>query len=177
MSLGSALKQLHRLFNEGTIAALSDERLLERFLADRDDVAFTVLVERHGPMVLATCRAVLKDDHDAEDAFQATFLILARKARSVRRQTAVGGWLHRVAYRVAMEASVSNRLRQNREQRAAAMRSEVQDPAGDDLRAALHTEIERLPERYRRPVILCDLEGLSYAQAALQLGLTEPALR
>jgi RNA polymerase sigma factor (sigma-70 family) len=178
MHLGTVLQQIARLFNEGNVAALGDERLLERFVAKRDEVAFAVLVERHGPMVFATCRAVLKDDHDAEDAFQATFLILARKAGSVRGQSALGGWLHRVAYRVALEADAAHTLRRRRERTAAERTTEViHDPPYDDLRAALHAEIERLPERYRRAIVLCDLEGLTHGQAALQLNWSEGSVR
>ncbi len=127
-------------------------------------------------MVLATCRAVLKDEHDAEDAFQATFLVLARKARSVRGSDALGGWLHRVAYRASVQASIEARRRRRKEAEAAMAR---RDPSRPDieLAARLLEEIDRLPESLRLPVVLCDLEGLTYEEAAGQLGWTLPKIR
>ena len=103
--LGGTLRYLRDLFHDGTAVGLGDGQLLARYTQSRDEAAFEALVARHGPMVLATCRAVLKSEHDVEDAFQATFLVLARKARSVRAGDALGGWLHRVAYRAAVQAS------------------------------------------------------------------------
>jgi RNA polymerase sigma factor (sigma-70 family) len=178
MYLGTALRHIHRLFNEGLVTSLSDERLLERFVETRDEAAFAVLVERHGPMVLATCRALLKNDHDAEDAFQATFLVLARKASSVRGSSGLGGWLHRVAYRVALRAGATERRRRQRE-----ILPEEDIPVAttdsplDELRPALHEEIERLPESYRIPVVLCFLEGLTREHVAVQLNLSEAGIR
>ncbi len=102
------LRQIDRLFGAGTVTGLSDAQLLERFAATRDEAAFAALVQRHGPMVLATCRAILNDEHAAEDAFQATFLTLARKARSLWAQrTTLGGWLYRVAHRNAIAAGTA----------------------------------------------------------------------
>jgi DNA-directed RNA polymerase specialized sigma24 family protein len=95
MQLGAALRHIHHLFAEGSLADLSDAQLLGRFLDGRDEAAFAALVERHGPLVLATCRAVVRDRDDAEDAFQATFLLLARKGLSLRDRAALGGWLFR----------------------------------------------------------------------------------
>src|SRR3954453_7293444 len=95
-TLGSALRQITRLFSGGTAAGLSDAQLLDRFVAHRDADAFEALVARHGPMVLSVCRGVLRDPNDAEDAFQATFLILVKKAGTVRGRAALGGWLHLV---------------------------------------------------------------------------------
>ena len=103
--LGAALRQIRRLFGEGTVAGLADAQLLERFVARRDEQAFVALLAAHGPMVMAVCRRVLSDSNDVEDAFQATFLVLVRRARSVRAEESLGGWLHRVAHRVAVEAS------------------------------------------------------------------------
>src|SRR3954447_14949916 len=100
----AVLQQIDRLFGVGTVAGLSDAQLLARFLDRRDEAAFVALVARHGPMVLAVCRGVLRDPHDAEDAFQATFLILVRKARSLWVGASLDGWLHRVAHRVALQA-------------------------------------------------------------------------
>ena len=103
-SVGAVARQMGRLFEEGTLAGLSEGELLERFLLRRDESAFEVLVDRHGSLVMGVCRRVLGDAHEAEDAFQATFLLLVRKAGSIRHQKLLGGWLHRVAYRVATRA-------------------------------------------------------------------------
>jgi RNA polymerase sigma factor (sigma-70 family) len=178
-ALGTALRDLGDLFRDGTAVGLTDGQLLERYAASRDGQAFEALVARHGPMVVATCRAVLRHEHDVEDAFQATFLVLARRAGSVRAGAALGGWLHRVAYRVAVQASVAARRRRLRESEVLAMTSpEMTRPGLDwELRSILHEEIERLPKQYRLPVVLCELEGLTYEQAARRLGWTVPALR
>jgi DNA-directed RNA polymerase specialized sigma24 family protein len=114
LAMSGTLRHLRDLFHDGTAVGLGDGQLLARYAADRDEAAFAALVARHGPMVLATCRAVLRHEPDVEDAFQATFLVLARKARTVRAGEALGGWLHRVAYRVALEASVRARRRRRR---------------------------------------------------------------
>ena len=105
-TLGGTLRHLRDLFHDGTAIGLGDGQLLARYAPSNDEAAFEALVARHGPMVLATCRAVLRHEHDVEDAFQATFLVLARKARSVRAGDALGGWLHRVAYRAAVQANI-----------------------------------------------------------------------
>jgi RNA polymerase sigma factor (sigma-70 family) len=180
-ALGAALHDLSDLYRSGTAVGLSDGQLLARYAATRDGPAFAALVARHGPMVLATCRAVLHREHDAEDAFQATFLVLARKAGSVRAGAALGGWLHRVAYRVAVEANAAAQQRHRRESGTLAMAMTI-PTLGDsglepDVRATVHEEIKRLPERHRLPVVLCDLEGLTYEQAAARLRWTVPALR
>src|SRR5262249_36223266 len=145
----------------------------------RDEAAFSALVARHGPMVLATCRAILKHEHDVEDAFQATFLVLARKARSVRGGDALGGWLHRVAYRASIRARGAARRRRHREAEAAAMTPLHSAPTdrATDVAAIVHEEVDRLPEKHRLPVVLCDLEGLTYEQAAGRLRWTVPTLR
>src|SRR4051812_28197189 len=104
---GVALGQLNRLFAEGVVAGLTDAQLLERFLARGDAGAFEALVGRHGPMVLGVCRAILRDKHDAEDAFQATFLVLVKNGGAIRGRDALAGWLHRVAHRVASRANVA----------------------------------------------------------------------
>ena len=174
-----AMKGMHRLFEGGTLAGRSDAQLIEAFLARRDESAFAGLVARHGPMVLATCRAVLRDASAADDAFQATFLVLARKAASVRGRDALGGWLHRVAYRTAVQATRDAARRRVEERKAAEMRAtaSVRDEIGDDLRASIHAEVERLPESLRLPVVLCDLGGLTREQAADELRWTEWMVR
>ena len=106
-AMGVAVRELRDLFRNGSSVGLTDGQLLARYAASNDGPAFAALVARHGPMVLSACRAVLRHEHDVEDAFQATFLVLARKARSVRAGDALGGWLHRVAYRVAVQASIA----------------------------------------------------------------------
>jgi RNA polymerase sigma factor (sigma-70 family) len=178
-TLTTALRQLHTLFNDGAAREQTDAQLLDRFVSRGDATAFEVLLARHGPMVLAVSRGVLKDPHEAEDALQATFLVMVRKARSIRGQAALGCWLHRVAYRVAVHANVESARRRREERSAAARRPESvtgREP-GDSLRAALHEEVARLPERLRRPVVLCYFEGMSHAQAAFELRWGEATVR
>lgn len=167
---------IQHLFDGGTFTGLSDARLLERFVTRRDEAAFAALVVRHGAMVLNTCRAVLKDPNAADDAFQATFVLLFRKAGSIHGRDALGGWLHRVAYRVALQAESDASRRRDVEKAAGALRG-AESPPLDDLGAILHEEIERLPERFRIPVVLCDLEGMTRDQAAQRLRWTEGSLR
>ena len=171
-TLGAALRQINRLFADGVVAGLSDAQLLERFLAHGDAGAFEALVGRHGPMVLSVCRAILRDPNDAEDAFQATFLVLVKKAGTIRGRDALAGWLHRVAHRVAIQANVAAARRRRLERQAGqmAVATSTNGPAAsDELLPALHEEIARLPEKYRLAVVLCDLEGMTQAQAAGQL--------
>jgi RNA polymerase sigma factor (sigma-70 family) len=173
-SAAPILHHLRRWAIPRALDSADDAELLERFLHNRDDAAFTMLVARHGPMVLATCRRVLHDAHAAEDCFQATFLVLARKAATVRQRHSLAAWLHGVALRVARKA------------RAAAFRREpdagesLVDPHPDplasltarELLTALDEEVQRLPEIYRLPVILCCLEGRTRVEAAKVLGWT-----
>jgi RNA polymerase sigma factor (sigma-70 family) len=170
---GVVLREIHGLLGEDTHGGASDKLFLDRYLARRDQAAFTALVERHGPMVLATCRGVLKDPYAADDAFQNTFLTLVRKAASIKEPGALGGWLHRVAVRTATRAAIrANRDRvQERQagQRADAIKAEHEVLPGD-LRQVLHDEIDRLPKQFRTPIVLCDLEGRTYEEAARQLG-------
>ena len=179
LASGATLRHLRDLFSSGTAVGLTDGQLLARYAASHDGPAFAALVARHGPMVLATCRAVLRHEHDVEDAFQATFLVLAKKARSVRTGDALGGWLHRVAYRVAVQANIAVRQRRRREVEVSPMEIAGRTRPGLDLdlHSIVHEEIDRLPDRHRLPVVLCDLEGLSYDQAAARLDWTVPALR
>src|SRR5213595_3452271 len=133
---------------------LTDGQLLGRFLDGGEEAAFEWLVRRHGPMVLGVCRRVLRHPQDAEDAFQATFLVLARKAASVRPPGAVGGWLHGVAYHTALKAKAMNHRRRVREREAAARaRPEAPASAWDDLREVLDRELWALPEQYRLPLV------------------------
>ena len=166
---GAGLRHIGGIFGPGTASGLRDGELLERFAADRDEPAFAALVARHGPMVLSTCRGVLRSPQDAEDAFQATFLILARKAGSIRGAESLGGWLHRTARRVAVQASVDLSKRRRRERAPGAGRPRGPGP-WDDLIPLLHEEIGRLPEKYRVPIVLCDLGEMTRDEAAGQLG-------
>jgi RNA polymerase sigma factor (sigma-70 family) len=150
----------------------SDRLLLQRFAARHDEAAFAALVERHGPMVLAVCRRVLRDAHEAEDACQATFLVLARKAGSVRQPELLGNWLYGVANRVARRAQRRAAASYARAMRGATMQateSTPDDVVWEDLRRVLDGELDRLPKKYRSAVVLCYLEGLSAEEAARQL--------
>jgi RNA polymerase sigma factor (sigma-70 family) len=178
--LGAALRQIHGLFEAGTVAGLSDSQLLERYLAGRDESAFAALVMRHGPMVLGVCHGILRGSPEVEDAFQATFLVLIRKAETIRGRDAVGGWLHRVAHRVAAEAGRGRSRRDRRERGTGELPEPIaagEDRSGDDWRAPLHEELARLPERLRQPIVLCYLEGKTQAQAAVELRWSEATLR
>jgi RNA polymerase sigma factor (sigma-70 family) len=156
------------------VGELSDAQLLDRFTTGDGpsaDIAFAALVARHGPMVLRTCRAVLHDGNDVEDAFQATFLVLIRRYGTLRVDESLAPWLHRVASRVAMRSQIDSTRRRRHEQQAAASRGEsCESGEPQDRGPILHAEIDRLPARYRGPVVLCDLEGLTHEQAARQLG-------
>ncbi len=171
---GTALGEIQRLFEEGTLTGLTDAQLLDRFLTGRDESAFAFLVARHGPMVLAVCRGVLRNADDAQDAFQATFLVLFRKAGGLRAAGSLGSWLYRVAYRIALRANAVASRRKERSIEEHVMSAEAASPGEADvdreLLPIIHAEIDRLPDRYRAPIALCYLEGLSYEQAAHQLG-------
>jgi RNA polymerase sigma factor (sigma-70 family) len=156
---------------------LTDGQLLDRFLSSRDEAAFATLVRRHAPLVLGVCRRVLGNFHDAEDAFQATFLVLAQKARSVLRRGAVGGWLYTVAYRAALEAKAVGRRRGEREKQVMDMpEPAVAPPELQDWRPLLDRELNRLPAKYRDPIVLCDLGCCTRKEAARRLGLAEGTL-
>ena len=149
------LRQVHRLFNFGAVGTMSDAQLLDRFVSRRDEAAeaaFEELVIRHGPMVLRVCRSVLHDAHDAEDAFQAVFLVLANRAGSIRRSGSVASWLFGVAHRVAIRGKRSAARRRALNQLVAERTSESYLPSENDLDwEILHEEIHRLPERLRAP--------------------------
>ena len=168
-----AAHQVETLFALGPIGDLADGQLLVRFAArdgEAAEAAFRVLVERHGPMVLRTCRAVLRDGHDAHDAFQATFLVLARRAGSLWVGESLAAWLHQVARRTALCARAAAARRRKHEAQAAALAPTLEPgPSLDDLGEALHAEIARLPDRFRAAVVLCLLEGHTHDQAARHL--------
>ncbi len=173
------MHRLPDLFHAGTAVGRRDHELLERFtsrVGTDDEVAeaaFAVLVDRHGPMVLRTCRSVLGDRDRADDAFQATFLVLASRARTVRREGSVGAWLHGVALRVAANSRSSEARRRRHERNYAETSSPSSGCAEggfDDQDAVIHEEIGRLPDQYRSAVVLCYLQGLTHDQAAERLG-------
>ena len=168
---GEIAKGVARLYGEGTLTGLSEAQLLDRFLARDDPSAFEALVARHGPTVLAVCRRVLRDPHQADDAFQATFLLLVRKAGSVRDADLLGPWLHRVAYRVAIRAGQAEAKRRTRETASSQTLELAAAPESPnrDLGLALHEALEGLPEKYRAPIVLCDLEGRTHEEAAKSL--------
>jgi RNA polymerase sigma-70 factor (ECF subfamily) len=171
--LNPVLDELRRtvLLRDG--AGLTDGQLLESFVSRGDEAAFEELVRRHGPMVLGVCRRVLRHHHDAEDAFQATFLVLARKAGSVRPREMVARWLYGVAYRTALKARGLIARRRVRERPVAEVpepEAAEADAGWRDLRPLLDRELSRLPDKYRVPIVLCDLEGKAGKEAARQLG-------
>jgi RNA polymerase sigma factor (sigma-70 family) len=177
-SLNRALRHICRLAAVQTARELADHELLKRFVGEKDEAAFAVLVERHGRMILGVCRRALGSAHDAEDACQTTFLVLAQKASSIRKTTSLPSWLHGVASRVAANLK-RERLRRCRRDHES-HRPPIPDPAAEvswrEVQTALDEELERLPERWRAPLILCHLEGRTRDEAAQQLGLTVPCL-
>ncbi len=164
------IQRMRRAVGHPTNGA-TDASLLERFVASRDEAAFELLLWRHGPMVLSVCRRMLRCDHDAEDAFQAAFLLLARKAGAIRRREAVAAWLYQTAYRIALRA------RETARKRPVAISAGAEPTAPDsetdaiwrDLRPLLDEEVGRLPEKYRLPIILCYLQGRTYAEVSQEL--------
>jgi RNA polymerase sigma factor (sigma-70 family) len=167
--LQTLVRQLRRLATRAG-AAPGDAELLRRFVAGHDQAAFELLVWRHGAMVLDLCRRLLRHEQDAEDAFQAAFLALARKAGSLRRPGAVGPWLYRVAYRVALRAAAGRRAAREVPLAREPAREPDSGPVWRDLRPVLDEEINRLPEKYRAAFVLCCLEGKTVAEVAQELG-------
>jgi len=167
-----ALRDLRTLFEEGTVVGLSDGQLLGRFVERRERAALEALVRRHGPMVWGVCRRILRDDHDAEDAFQATFLVLARRAASIMPREKVGNWLYGVAYQTARKARATRARRRMREGQVpdGPEPEAASDVRRDDLAEVLDHELNRLPDKYRTPIVLCELEGKTHGEAAERLG-------
>jgi RNA polymerase sigma factor (sigma-70 family) len=167
----TVLRRLRRVAVLGAGADVTDGALLRRFVEQRDEAAFEALVRRLGPLVRSVCRRVLDDPNDADDAFQATFLVLLRRAAAVEKAESLSSFLHGVALRTALKARAGRASRRRHERRAAMPTSEDgPDHVRRDLRLVLDEEVQRLPEPYRSPVVLCYLEGRSYAEAADRLG-------
>ncbi len=170
---GVVMRRLSTLFSIGTLATESDGHLLELFVTQRDNDAFSALIERHGPMVHRVCRQVLGNPHDAQDASQAVFLVLAKRARSIRSRGSLASWLHGVSLRTAAKARTAAARRREHERRAGEMKA--RDPVdrttdGDPSWPELHEELSRLPRKFREPIVLCYLEGVTREMAAQQLG-------
>ena len=166
-----ATAELGRLFDTGSLSGLSEWELLEQFLAHRDELAFQVLVSRHGPMVLGICRRMLANAADVEDAFQATFLVLLKRAGSLGPGDAIAAWLHGVAVRVAQQARCVAARRGRRQRLGMNVEVAAPETTGEDseLRQILDEEISRLPLKYRAPIVLCYLEDRTHEEAARQL--------
>jgi RNA polymerase sigma factor (sigma-70 family) len=172
-SSNTALRQVAWVFQEGTLTGLSDGQMLERFVDSRDEAAFEVLVGRHGPMVFNVCRQLLRDSHDVEDAFQAVFLVLVRKAGVIRIEGSLGPWLYTVANRVAARARANRRRIATRgiPEPAEIAAPEFEYPLDrDETAVVIQEELARLPERLRAPLVLCYLQGMTHELAAGQLG-------
>jgi C-terminal peptidase prc len=168
--LRTVVHHLRRMVGPAASARLSDRQLLKRFAATRDEAAFATLLERHGPLVWGVCQRRLRHVQDAEDAFQATFLVLARKAATERWRASVGNWLYEVASRLAAEARTKNVRRRQHELRAGQGRAAESDPNQHELCSALDEELQGLPNKYRVPLLLCYLQGQTSDQAADVLG-------
>jgi RNA polymerase sigma factor (sigma-70 family) len=169
--LSNVIDQLRGILDRQIPAGMGEGELLRRYVQHRDEAAFAALVRRHGPMVMGVCRRVLHDPHDAEDAFQATFLVLVRKAATLRSPGLLANWLYGVAYRTALEAKTAAARRRAKEAKVVPRAST--EEAWTDLLPALDQELERLPEKYRAVVVLCDMEGKTRKEAAGQLGWPE----
>lgn len=172
---GTVLHYIAKLVDSGRARNLTDAQLLAQFVGGRDEASFGYLIERHGQLVWRVCRRVLEDDQDAEDAFQAAFLLLAQYAASIRRGQTLASWLYRVAYRTAVKASKdrARRFQCERQVRGMAGNEKLSDLTWRELQEVLGEELERLPEKYRAPFVLCCLEEKSKPEAARQLGWKE----
>ena len=173
--LNGVVRHLRRIALVRDGAGLTDGQLLEHFVASREEVAFEALVRRHGPMVLGVCRRVLRNPHDADDAFQATFLVLVRKAASVVPREKVANWLYGVAYQTALKARATTARRRMKEGQlmAASEPAAAEQDFWRDVQPVLDEELNRLPGKYREPIVLCELMGKTRKEVARQLGWPE----
>lgn len=171
------LSRLTRSMAAETLGHQSDRQLVEQLLAERDDAAFETVVRRHGFMVYRVCRRILEREQDAEDAFQATFLVLAKNLHTVRKYSSLASWLHGVAHRVAIKSKAQAAIRR-RHERSAVNRNVPRDAdSWPKMCAVLDTELAKLPEKWRQPLILCYLEGCTQDEASRQLGCSKNTLR
>lgn len=169
--LDSIVQHIHRIVRTGQPGAPSDRECLERFVAQGDQEAFAVLIRRHGPMVHGVCRRILQHIEDAEDAFQATFLVLARKAGSIRWKRSIGPWLYQTAYRLACKGRTeASRRRKHERQAIAEASTPAVDPSWREVCVVLDQELHGLAEKYRAPLVICYLEGQTRDEAAERLG-------
>ncbi|HMF15082.1 MAG TPA: sigma-70 family RNA polymerase sigma factor, partial [Gemmataceae bacterium] len=177
MQVGPVARRLQQVLGAHRVREWTDAQLLQQFVARREEDAFAALLRRHGPLVLGVCRRVLRREQDAEDAFQATFLMLARHAESIRETNSVGSWLYRVAHRIATKAGIAMARRNTLEKRVTPGANSAESPEHEssqaELQAVLDNEVARLPEKYRAPFVLCCLEGKTRTEAARELGWKE----
>jgi RNA polymerase sigma factor (sigma-70 family) len=177
-NLSDFLSRLTRGMSAGALAEQSDRQLVEQFLAAPGEAAFEAIVRRHGPMVYRVCWRVLRHEHDVEDAFQATFLVLARQCHTIRNRDALASWLHGVAHRVALRAKAAAATRDRHERQAGVPDgTPPEDMSWREARALLDAELAELPEKWRLPLILCYLEGRTQDEAAAQTGWSRRTLR
>jgi DNA-directed RNA polymerase specialized sigma24 family protein len=176
--VGTVLRQIRRLVVAETMQDLTDRELLQRFVVGHEENAFTAIVRRHAPLVWRVCRLVLRHEQDAEDALQASFVILARQASSIRQADALASWLHGVAFRTAMMAKRSVAIRRAHEREVMRMRHETVASAVDarELQALVDEEVRNLPEKNRAPFVLCCLEGRIAANGPPALTFLSPQL-
>jgi RNA polymerase sigma factor (sigma-70 family) len=167
----AVLQQLRKLATIEAMSEVSDGQLLLRYLANREEAAFAALLHRHGAMVWRVCHRILRHRQNAEDVFQATFLTLARKAASIRKATSVASWLHGVSYHLARQLQ-AELARQRRGDARPAAKDPAETASANELQAVLDEELAQLAERYRTPLVLCYLEGLTRDEAAVQLGVS-----
>ena len=177
-SSAAAAKSLPSPAKPGDTGELRDEQLLSRFFNERDDAAFAAILKRHGPLVYGVCQRVLCDGNDAEDAFQATFLVLVRKGGTLREPSRLASWLYGVAHRIARKIRAKAALRTRSERQVTEMPTSTaaSDMTLDELRKVLDEEISQLPQKYALPLVLCYLEGKTNAEAAEQLGWPEGSM-
>src|SRR5437870_1758340 len=167
-SLGNMVRQLRKWAGARDANTLADQDLLCRYITAKDETAFSCLVKRHGPMVLGMCRKMLRQEQDAEDAFQATFLVLAKKATAIRKQESVGSWLYSVAFRVASKLRAVQARRKARETPLGddAPARDCEDVSWREVQLSVYAELNRLSDKYRAPLLLCYLQGKTRDEAA-----------
>lgn len=173
--MNNVVEFLHRALRPHEGVGLTDGQLLQNYVCRRGETALAALVRRHGPMVWGVCRRTLRSVHDAEDAFQATFLVLVRKAAAIAARELVASWLYKVAYHTAMKARATAAGRKGRERQVTEMPDVegVREGLWHDHRLLLDRELSGLPDKYRIPIVLCDLEGKTRKEGAEQLRCPE----